>query len=175
MIDAAWLAYVGPAAGVVGMATGIAGMVTSIANYRRVSRMKALDLRLALRDEAGATRETIDGLPELIGRADASRTAVLAPRGAVNSGAHVLWQRERDADLARVETVRAELPSAGETFDTVSPDELESKLVAIRALNRKATGLRDKYKDALAADDKTREQIAAQAITMAAARMKGSG
>jgi hypothetical protein len=45
----AWLTYVGAITGIVGTCTGIAGAVISYVNHRRVSRVKALDLRLELR------------------------------------------------------------------------------------------------------------------------------
>jgi hypothetical protein len=68
MTDPAWLANVGAAAGVVGIVSGVAGMVVGIASYRRVSRMKALDLRLELRKESTAARALIESLPALIDR-----------------------------------------------------------------------------------------------------------
>jgi len=61
MSDPAWLPYVGPVTGVIGMVAGVAGVWISVANYRRVSSMRALDLRLELRKTFNAARATADG------------------------------------------------------------------------------------------------------------------
>jgi hypothetical protein len=174
MSDPAWLPYVGVVTGAVGMITGVTGMVISIANYRRVSRMKALDLRLELRTISNATRATLDGLPDLIGRAEESRNRALTPVGhGPGSGAHILWTTACTADREAVEALRARLPDAGEDFSTLSPVELASKLLDMRDLNAKGMGLRDKYNNALAADDRTREQTRAEHSAVALARMTG--
>lgn len=174
MSDPAWLPYVGVVTGVTGMLTGVAGMVISIANYRRVSRMKALDLRVELRTLSNAARATLDGLPDLIGRAEESRSRALTPLGGgPGSGAHAMWKNACTADREAVEGLRAQLPEQGEDFPTLSPVELESKLVDMRGLNAKVIGLRDRYDNALAADDKTREQTRAENAAVALARMTG--
>ena len=173
MSDPTWLPYVGPVTGVIGMLTGVTGMVISIANYRRVSRMKALDLRLELRTLSNATRAILDGLPELIATANGSRTAVLAAMGGGGSGAHKHWQESCATDREEGETLRAQLPNLSDDFSTFSPVQLEWKLVGMRGLNGKAMGLRDKYHAALAADDRSREQIRAENAMMVHARMTG--
>src|SRR5882762_1641229 len=174
MSDSGWLPYVGVATGVVGMITGVTGMVISIANYRWVSRMKALDLRLELRTTSNATRSTVEGLPGLIASADESRQRVAAATGGgIQSGNYIHWKNTCTADIAEVEALRARLPESGDDFHTLSPAELESKLVDVPALRDEATSLRDKYNTAFAADDKSREEIRAHNAAIARARMTG--
>jgi len=173
MSDPAWLPYVGVVTGAVGMITGVTGMVISIANYRRVSRMKALDLRLELRKTYNASRATAEGLFDLINGADTSRVAVLAAIGGINSGNHQLWQQECAADRVRVEALLAKLAEADTDFAKLTPEALESAIVEIADLKAQADGHHDKYVAALAADDRSRERIRAEAVAMAQARLTG--
>jgi hypothetical protein len=158
-----WLAYVGAVTGIVGMITGAAG-------YVRAGRMKALDLRLELRKSETATRTTLDQLPGLIDHADGSRNAVHAATGNSKSGANELWRQGCAADRLAVAELQKEFPVPGNDYRALSAGDLESRLVSIDALRLKVTHMHAKYLAALAADDKTREQIRAQHTAIATRR-----
>jgi len=106
--------------------------------------------------------------------ADDSRQRVAAAMGGgIQSGNYIHWKNTCTADLAEVKALRARLPESGDDFHTLSTVQLESKLVDVRALRDKATRLRDKYNAALAADDKSREEIRSHNAAIARARMTG--
>src|SRR5256885_634696 len=54
-----------------------------------------------------------------------------------------------------------ELPATGDDYRTLSPEELESRLVAIDVLQAKASRIRDKCHGTIVADEKWRESLQA--------------
>jgi hypothetical protein len=156
-----WLAYIGAIGGLIGSATGIAGAVMGYISYRRSEEIKALDLRLELRKAENTLRTAVAELLPLLDSAKMSRTGVAAASGLHESGAMVQWLGEWDADLAAARSLKAGVPGANADYAALTHADLEAKLIAVHALEIRAAQLRDKYRAALADDDKRREQIRA--------------
>jgi hypothetical protein len=125
-------------------------------SLRRVGRLKALDLRLELRKAEADARAISSELPALLEKADRSRMAVAAFEGWVNSGAMGSWKSELAADKVKVRSLLASVPDAQADHRTLSPEELESKILAIHRLRTGIDQMRDKYVAALAADERKR-------------------
>lgn len=163
MSDPALLSYIGAITGIVGAVTGIAGFVLGYISYHRSQQLKALDLRLELRKQVSDLRASVEQLPDLLQRSRQSRTAVLAATGLVRTGAFESWKTTWESDMAAALALAGDLPSASDNYQDSKPGDLEAKLVEVRALAFKALRLRDKYLGELAADDKEREHIRADA------------
>ncbi|HEY2094726.1 MAG TPA: hypothetical protein VGJ81_22940 [Thermoanaerobaculia bacterium] len=150
-----WFGYAGMITGCIGTVTGIAGSVMGYVSLRRVRRLKALDLRLELRKAEADARAISSELPALLEKADRSRVAVAAFEGWVNSGAMGLWKSEVAADKTKVRTLLASVPVEAD-HRTLSPEELESKIVATYGLRAAIDQMHDKYVATLAADERKR-------------------
>src|SRR6266478_6195595 len=156
-----WLPYVGVVTGIVGMITGVTGACLGYLGYRRSGRVKALDLRLELRKTETATRAILEQLPALINRAQASRTSAHVSGGSFGSSNQAAWVQECEKVRADVDGLLKELPATGDDYRTLSPEELESRLVAIDVLQAKASRIRDKCHGTIVADEKWRESLQA--------------
>lgn len=153
-----WVSYFAAVTGAVGMITGITGAVVSVKNYRRVSNIKALDLRLELRKLTSETSTNVRSLPELIEHARRSRVNVAAALGTARTGAMEVWKGQCEADLQAAQELQHALPKAAE-YGALQHDDLEDRIVEVDLLNGKAKALAAKYRAELAKDDKDREYI----------------
>jgi hypothetical protein len=150
--------------GIIGAITGPTALVLAWISYRRWQQVKALDLRLELRKQASDVRAAVAELPDLLEQSRASRIAVLAGMGALQSGT---WKAELESDLYTAQALARELPNADEAYHRLKHRDLETKLVKVHAIAARATRLRNKYLRALASDDKEREHIANPQIPLA--------
>jgi len=157
----AWLTYVGAITGIVGAITGIAGAVMGYVGYRRSSQLKALDLRLELRKSESDVGDLLRALPELVGTAKQSRLAVATANGSANTGAMEAWNGQIEGDLSAISGLHSTLAVPADEHASLTPFQLESKLVEVHALHAKARQFEQKYRGALAADDKERDNIRA--------------
>lgn len=173
MSDPSWLSYTGAITGVIGAVSGIAGAAMGYIAYRRSEEMKALDLRLELRKSENDLRSTVEELPAHLEHAKKSHMAVASATGMLGSGALKKWLSEWEADLASVRSLKAELPHANPDYASVNHSVLEAKLVVVHALRAKATRVREKYENALAADDKEREHIRADVRARTQTKLEG--
>ncbi len=156
---------IGAVPGIIGAITGPAGCVIGWISYRRSQQIKALDLRLELRKQVSDVCADIEALPTLLEGARASRSAVSAAMGVLQSGASEIWKAALETDLTTVQALARELPDADETFQHSKPQKLENKLVEVHALAVKVARLRGKYETAFASDDKERDRIRADVRT----------
>lgn len=159
MAEPHWTAYVGMATGILGAVTGISGAIMGYISYRRSNSIKALDLRLELRKAVNGIDADLSGLGKLMDYANKSRQRVAAATGKAQSGAMVLWDKEFGEDKAKLESLLGKAPSSSESYDCLSPTELESKLVAAHKLQGEISQLKGKYQASLAADDEERKEI----------------
>src|ERR1700730_16346308 len=81
---------------------GIVGGILGGAAFIHTRRMKALDLRVQLRNQQHDLRALVDGLKAPMARAAQSRTNVNAAIGLVLSGAMQLWNQQYEKDLAEL-------------------------------------------------------------------------
>jgi hypothetical protein len=161
MLEPAWLTYAGAITGIVGAVTGVAGAIMGYVAYRRSEELKALDLRLELRKSESELRSVVEDLQPYLEHAKKSHTAVAAAAGMSGSGALTRWVADWEADVAAVRSLATELPRAGPDYSSATHSVLETKLVEVYAMRRRADRLREKYEVELAADDRTRDQIRA--------------
>lgn len=173
MSEPAWLIYTGAITGVIGAVTGIAGAIMGYISYRHSEKLKALDLRLELRKAEADLRSAVQELPSHLEHARKSRTAIAAATGRHGSGAFQHWINGWEADLAAVRSFEGELPDANADYTSAKHSELESKLVVVHILGSRAARLRDKYLDALAADDKEREHLRADLRVRSQVKVEG--
>jgi len=159
----AWLSYVGAITGIVGAFTGIAGAVISYVNYRRISRIKALDLRLELRKLESDAGAALEQLPGLLEEATQSRIAIRNAQGTLMSGAMDAWKALMREDQDAIQYLRARIPVAEDPYRSFTHEQLEAKLVEMHALRRRADELMQRYRAGIAADDKDRDFIRANA------------
>jgi len=128
MAEPHWTGYVGMATGIIGAIKGIAGAITGYISYRRSNRLKSLDLRLELHKRISDVHTYLNGLKELIDKANRSRQAVFSAGGMSRSGAMVKWQDEVAADKAKSGELLKRSPKAEFTYNKLKiKDETERK------------------------------------------------
>lgn len=152
MADPHWTSYVG-------MATGLLGAVLGVIGYRKANEIKSLDLRLEYRKAINNCCSAISKAEELLAFANKSRERVAAATGNYNSGAMQIWKQQYENDTNSLNELASRAPSSETNYDSLSPKQLESKLVEIHALQNEIDLLCNKYQSAIDEDDKTREHI----------------
>lgn len=136
---------VGMITGIVGAACGVAGLVVSVKNYKRVSEIKALDLRVELQKAFNDLDLLRRGLDALLDLANRSRRAVMAARGQLTGGTGQEWDREFADDKATLRRLLGIAPQAQGGYERLSPSELEAQLVLVHRSQGELKGLREKY------------------------------
>ena len=116
----------------------------------------------------------IDPLPDLLEKSRDSRITILAHMGWGPKGppgeeqspsiAWKTWMAAWESDFQAAKDLVRKVPDANETFQHLKHQDLETKLVEVHDLARRATGLRDKYQAELAADDKLRDDLRTGAL-----------
>jgi hypothetical protein len=159
MAEPHWTSYVAIVTGLIGAITGIAGAIMGYVSYRRSNKIKALDLRLELRKAVNDVHADLDRLRALINKADRSRQAVEAARGAFSSGAMEKWKNEVKADRTKIAELFKRAPKADSTYDAYGEKELESELIAVHRLQGELRSLLDKYLESIRSDDERRKEI----------------
>jgi hypothetical protein len=144
---------------ILGGVTGILGLVISIVNYRRVSHIKALDMRLDLRRKSSDYLDLVKTLPAHLEHANQSRIRVSAALGLSGSGIMVVWQREFDSDRAKADELMLTSAQFAGDFKTLSRDELEARLIELHSLDGRARRMKEKYAASIATDDRDRTFI----------------
>lgn len=155
---------IGTVTGIIGAITGPAGCVIGWISYRRSEQIKTLDLRLELRKAISGVRVELEALSALLDRARISRSAVSAAMGiGLQSSVNLIWKAKLEDDVKALQALVREVPDVKETYQRSKTQELENKLVEVHAIAAKAAQLRNKYETELAADDKDRDHIRANA------------
>ena len=84
--------------------------------------------------------------------------AVAAAAGRVEPGAMETWLAELEMKLSSAKSLISEVPDASNDYRSLSHAELEYKVIAVDALNKKVARLRYHFKFSIAQDDHEREQ-----------------
>jgi hypothetical protein len=155
--------YVGMATGIIGAITGICGAVMGYVAYRRSNKYKVLDWRIDLKKGLSTSFLMHEGILELVAEADKSRKAVYAATGRFRSGAMEKWNRDVEQDRTSIEQLISGLPGPNESYDNVSAEGLETKIVEMHKLQEKLKSYLTKYKKFLAEDDESRRFLRDQA------------
>jgi hypothetical protein len=156
----------------IGAATGIVAVIVSLVSAVRVSRMKALDLRLELYRVDNATRQIADDLPGLFDRAQQSHTAISIATGSFKSGNFVHWTNLFEADKSQASALIQEFnESRCDDVRDHSHAELEALLRTTDRSKLKLAAIRDKYVASLAADVKASETLHQDQMAVALTKM----
>jgi porphobilinogen deaminase len=156
-----WLTYLGAVTGVIGTFTGIAGAVMGYISYRRSSQLKALDLRLELRKQQGDVEEALRDLPALLESDHQSRIAVASATGLLRTGATEAWKQQLETDRSAIAALTTQPKSPNNEYASLTHSMLEDRLVELHRLRSTVNQYVDKYRAAIAADDRVREHIRA--------------
>ncbi len=152
MADPHWTSYVGMASGLLGAALGFMG-------YRKSNEIKKLDLRLEYRKAINNCNAAISEAEQLLLYANKSRERVAAATGKFRSGAMEQWKQDYDQDIKSMSELAKKAPSSETSYNSLSPKQLESKLVEIHALQNDIDSIKKKYQTAIDEDNKTREYL----------------
>ena len=161
MADPTWITYTGAIGGIIGTITGVAGCIMGYISYRRSEAFKALDLRIELKKTEADLHSIASGLPQLIQRAQNSRSRVAAAAGQHGSGAMVRWRSMWEADSAESNAIIERLPDLKSNYQELTHEQLESRLVKAHTELLSARQLKEKYDAEIEKDDKERERIKA--------------
>jgi len=126
---------------------------------RQSNSLKSLNLRLELRKAANDVQSSLPQLKDLVEHANRSRQAVASATGRLRSGMMEQWRQQIEADKIKVDHLFDSAPVAEERYDSLNPEELESKLVQVHRLQVQIEELRDKYDAAVRSDDEQRKHI----------------
>ena len=152
MADPHWTSYVG-------MVTGVLGAVLGILGYRKANEIKSLDLRLEYRRAINDCKSAMSKAEELLPYANQSRERVAAATGNYHSGAMEIWKQQYEQDTNKLKELAGKAPPSDASYESLSPKQLESKLVEIHALQNEIDLIIVKYQSAIEEDDKMREHI----------------
>lgn len=152
MADPHWTSYVG-------MITGIAGALIAAFSYWKSARLKALDFRLELRKSLSDFHLEYEQVLELMEYANKSRQAVASATGTYRSGAMELWNQQFEKSKSKLSQLLEEAPKADAFYSSYSSEKLETKLVDVHRLQSQLRGIKEKFQQALKADDEERKQI----------------
>lgn len=147
---------VGMITGIIGALSGIAGLVVSVKNYRRVSAIKALDLRIELQRAFNDLDLLRKGIEEFLDSVNQSHERVMSARGLLSGGAGEIWKKEFADDKATLRRLLGIAPRAQGQFEKLSPFELEAQLILVHRSSGELKGVRGKYQGILENDDKWR-------------------
>ena len=149
MTEPHWMAYVGMFTGIFGAITGFAGAIMSYVSYKKVNSLKSLDLRLELRKAVNVVHSNLSLLEKRIDYANKSRQAVASAKGQLFSGMMEQWKKGLEADTITVKQLSKNFQSPKDSFDSLNPQELETKLVEVHRLQVIVDQMRNKYDKAI--------------------------
>jgi molybdopterin converting factor small subunit len=145
----------------------IGGLLVSILALWRAGRLRVLDLRTTLRNDAAELRLALENLAATIPAAVQSRERLAAATG--QAGAFQQFRLEAETDRATVETLRARLSGIEPIPLLASYDTVEAKVVTAHEVRLRVQQLREKYTAAAAGDAQEREYLRAAAEARARA------
>ncbi|MEO8009446.1 MAG: hypothetical protein ABI728_13140 [Betaproteobacteria bacterium] len=145
----------------IGAVAGIGGAIMGYISFRRSGKMKALDLRLELRKADHDLRDTVKGFAPLLDQAMNSHKNVSAAIGQYNSGAFKQWVSEWEESQKEILALENNLPDPDTDYQGLGYAALETRLVAVHAMQSQAAHIRDKYLAVLESHDKEREHLKA--------------
>jgi hypothetical protein len=156
-----WTSYVGIATGIIGALTGITGAVLGYLGYRRSKEIAALDLRVQVKKARNDSHVASVQLVDLLEHASASRAAVSAATGRLNSGGTLKFKEKLRADQTRATELASEIPKPDADFSRYSPNELEKMLVELHRTQGWIEDMTRFYEREVEKDDKDRDHIRA--------------
>ena len=156
MVDISWTSYVGMASGVIGV------VIASISLYK-TSKIKSLDLRLELKRIVLDMSFLHEELKAILARALRSRQQTSAALGRFKSGEMQQWALEHANDTETWEKLGEKLPDKETSYNNLSKDKLEKKLIETHELKIKLESLKEKYTSSMAKDEEDSQFLRDQA------------
>lgn len=156
------MADIGNITGIAGVVVSGIALIVSIKAYAQVNKMKSLDLRLELEQsftELDILAAEIEGILDYAFR---SHQMVLAATGKNLSGEMKAFELDFAKDQEKLKRLLSTHPKREEAFDSLSPSELERRVVAVHALHTQLKKLKEKYDAIVTADGERRKEIRAQ-------------
>ena len=147
---------VGTITGIIGTLSGIAALVVSVKNYRRVSAIKSLDLRVELQKAFNDHDLLRRGLEEFLDSVNRSHETVMSARGHLAGGVGQEWKKGFTDDKTALKRLLGIAPWAQGRYEKLSPSELEAHLVTVHRSGGELRALREKYERILQKDDEWR-------------------
>ena len=158
-MEPSWATYIGTVTGIIGTLTGIAGLIMGWIAYRRSNQIQTVERRLELNKLRNSANVAVVGLVDMLPQAVQSRRAVLNARGVLHSSMMRQFEEQHQRDLERAKDLAAQVPSADESFDSLSVEEIEAKIVQLHRTKEWIDELMRTYSDHLADDDKWRAEL----------------
>lgn len=121
--------------------------------------MKTLDLRLELMKLLVQLFHEMDGVGDLVDRAEKSRSAVAAATGLLGSGAFEHWIKQVGADRQSLQVLNEAFEEMNVDHSAAGATELEGKIVEAHSLKTTLAAMREKYSASLSEDDTERGHI----------------
>lgn len=148
MTDSNLISYIGMATGIIGAVTGATGAILGVLSYRKVNKLKSLDLRLEYRKAVTETDSLASSVGQLIKETNGTRITLAAASGRSKSGFMEQWEEQTKKDKARVQELRSNIPRSDNGFLDLSTNELETALVDIHKTKVALEGYQEKYNKA---------------------------
>lgn len=158
-MEPSWGTYVGTITGITGALTGIAGLVMGWIAYRRSNQIQTADRRLELNKLRNSAHVAAVGLVDLLPQALRSRRAVLNARGVLHSSMMKQFEQQHQTDSERAKELAAQVPSTDESFDSLSVEEIEAKIVQLHRTKEWIDELVRTYSDHMVDDDRSRSEL----------------
>jgi len=146
MADIHWTSYVG-------MASGVTGVIIALISLYKTSKIKSLDLRLELKRTALDINSLHEELKTTLERALKSRQRTSAALGKFKSGGMQQWAEEHATDSKAWETLGEKIPDKESSYNSLSKEKLEKKLVGAHELKIKLESLKEKYTLSMVKDE----------------------
>lgn len=156
-----WVSYVGIATGTIGALTGITGAVLGYLGYKRSKEITALDLRVQVQKARNDCHVAAVQLVDLLERASASRDAVSAATGRLNSGGTLKFKERLNADYKRATELASKIPKPDVDLSRHSPNELEKTLIELHRTQGWIEDMTKFYEREVEKDDRERDHIRA--------------
>ncbi len=150
------LLSVGALTGVVGMLTGVYGAIRAHRADRKVENYRRGDRRLELRRLRNDTEVAAESLIALLPRALESRQSALHRRGILKSSITEAFEAAYKNDLAAATRLARSVPRRAETFDSLSPNELDERIVGLDHTCSEIAALAKKYRVSMEEDARWR-------------------
>lgn len=148
------LLSVGGVTGVVGMLTGVVGAVLGYRADRKVESFRRGDRRLELRRLRNGAEVAAGSLLALMAKSLESRRSVLHKRGLLKSSILEDFETGYGIDLAAATQLARSIPNPTESFDSLSPHELDESIVEIDLNTSRIADLAKRYREHLEEDAK---------------------
>jgi len=145
---------------IVALFAGITGAITGVRSLKKVDALKSLDLRLECGKPLNSVEILLENLPELIDKANQSRTNRLAAQGLSRSGVMDKWKDTHQISMSLIKKFSDQYKALKEKDNLNNPPkELKNYLLEIDLLEGKINSLIGDLNNSISEDDIARERL----------------